>query len=501
MRFATFSSGGRRLLHPESIQSDRISSLSPFTSIGKLSFFEHPPLDPNFRYSSSLQSKLQGKLLLIDELSSSIDFIHTHYIHGYIGYFQSVVKRKNEYACQRCGNDEQRLFASFSCSRCHERCTYCRKCIIMGRASECNSLVYWRGPDGIQFHNYDESLLKWDGTLSPEQEEASEVVVHAIEERRRQLIWAVCGSGKTEILFKGLEYAFMNGLRVCIATPRVDVVLELEPRLRSAFPKIQVVALYGGAKQQVNESQFVISTTHQLLRFRHAFDVMVIDEVDAFPYSFDPMLAFAVDRAKKETVAAILLTATPDNSLKQQAKAGTLPTVKIPTRYHRYPLPVPRFAWSGNWDQKLAKGKLPKTVMNWCEERIANKTPFLLFVPSVGTAKKVQNILAQHFSNVASVFAEDIHRKKKVEQFRHGKINALVTTTILERGVTIPRIDVAVLGSENDIFTESALVQIAGRVGRSADYPTGDICFFHFGKTKAMLAARQHIVEMNELAR
>ncbi|KHF29008.1 Transcription-repair-coupling factor [Anoxybacillus sp. BCO1] len=85
--------------------------------------------------------------------------------------------------------------------------------------------------------------------------------------------------------------------------------------------------------------------------------------------------------------------------------------------------------------------------------------------------------------------------------FRRGHIPILVTTTILERGVTVPNIDVAVFGAEQPIFTESALVQIAGRVGRSAQYPTGDIRFFHFGKTKAMVKAKRHIVRMNDEAR
>ncbi len=74
--------------------------------------------------------------------------------------------------------------------------------------------------------------------------------------------------------------------------------------------------------------------------------------------------------------------------------------------------------------------------------------------------------------------AEDPKRKEKVLAFRRGQIPILVTTTILERGVTVPNIDVAVLGAEQPIFTESALVQIAGRVGRSAQYPTGDVRFF-----------------------
>lgn len=77
----------------------------------------------------------------------------------------------------------------------------------------------------------------------------------------------------------------------------------------------------------------------------------------------------------------------------------------------------------------------------------------------------------------------------------------LVTTTILERGVTVENVQVGVLGAEDDVFTESALVQISGRAGRSKDFANGDVRFFHFGKTMEMVAARKQIVRMNVLAR
>ncbi|MFK4997169.1 hypothetical protein ACI2OX_04930 [Bacillus sp. N9] len=53
---------------------------------------------------------------------------------------------------------------------------------------------------------------------------------------------------------------------------------------------------------------------------------------------------------------------------------------------------------------------------------------------------------------------------------------------MLERGVTFPNIDVAVIGAEDDIFTEAALVQISGRVGRSSEFPNGTITFFIMGE-------------------
>lgn len=497
LRFATFSSGRYRLIQPQSLATEQLPKLSPFTSFSKLSHFDYPSQDLHFEIDASLQQELQGKLLLLQELPHSIELIHSHYLHGYIGYKKAIIQKNDEYGCQRCGNRVQRLFASFSCARCDDTCTYCRKCIMLGRASECTPLVYWRGSDRLFPPQNEDDSMHWEGVLSVEQERASRALIETVKERKERLVWAVCGSGKTEILYEALAYAFSKQLRVCIASPRVDVVLELQPRLRSAFPTIPQNVLYGDAPYEENNGQLVLATTHQLLRFRQAFDVLIVDEVDAFPYSLDEMLAFAVKRARKEAAATIYLTATPNAELKRAAKAGTLPAIKIPVRYHRHPLPVPQFTWIGNWQRMLKKGRLPHRVLAWCEERYVNERPFFLFVPSIEMGEQVYALLAQHFSDVAFVHAEDDDRKEKVTQFRQGHLRALVTTTILERGVTVPSIDVAVLGSEAELFTESALVQIAGRVGRSADDPTGDVRFFHYGLTEAMAAAKRHIEEMN----
>ncbi|BBP92618.1 hypothetical protein BsIDN1_62360 [Bacillus safensis] len=92
--------------------------------------------------------------------------------------------------------------------------------------------------------------------------------------------------------------------------------------------------------------------------------------------------------------------------------------------------------------------------------------------------KKVTKILREQSLNVEGVSADDPDRKQKVQHFRDYVYDVLVTTTILERGVTIPNVQVGVLGSESTIFTESALVQISGRVGRHPDYCTGDVFSF-----------------------
>ena len=76
------------------------------------------------------------------------------------------------------------------------------------------------------------------------------------------------------------------------------------------------------------------------------------------------------------------------------------------------------------------------------------------------------------------------NRLEIVEKFRKQELSILVTTTILERGVTFPCVDVFVLLANHRLYTKSALVQISGRVGRAAERPTGELLFLHDGSTK-----------------
>lgn len=500
MRFTLRYENDTQILYPEILVSKDTQKKQSFQPICKIANLLPQKLNGEIKYSHELQQHLHGKRLLLDEIPFSISEIHKHYLNGYIFYHHGIItNKKNQFICQRCGNQDQHLFASFHCSRCHEpSCTYCRKCIMMGRVSQCTPLITWVGPSS-QKTEHSQSVLNWTGQLSPGQKTASDKVVEAINNNSDLLVWAVCGSGKTEVLFQGILTALQQGKHVCITTPRTDVVHELTPRLKQAFPNTSLISLFGGSEDRSKTAQLTISTTHQLLRYYKNFDVIIIDEVDAFPFSADASLQYAVHQAKKEKSAMIYLTATPNAEFKRKSKKQKIQTVTIPARYHRKPLPVPTFRWCGNWKNRLKKKHdIPSNFKNWITNQLQNNKQSFLFVPHITTLNEVVPILKKIHPNIEGVHSEDPKRKEKVQAFREGAIPILVTTTILERGVTVPNTDAAVLGAEDDIFTESALVQIAGRVGRSPKYPTGEIIFYHYGKTRAMNDARTQILKMNK---
>lgn len=396
----------------------------------------------------------------------------------------------DEKQCIRCLEQSTGKIVSFYCDACKQICHYCRHCIKMGRISSCTELLTWALPSTnlLQSHSF-----SWIGNLTPLQQRASHEIQQSILQKNDHLLYAVCGAGKTELLFPPIFEALKMGLRVCLAAPRTDVVLELTPRLREAFPTTTIHSLYGDAPAELGFAQLVIATTHQLYRFENAFDVMIVDEADAFPYSYEKSLKRAVVKAKKKDAPIVYVSATPSNQLVKQVTNVS----QIFKRFHGHSLPVPKFAPLWRYNQAFAKGQIPKKLSVWVDEKLAKEEPFLLFFPTIDLIEQAIVIFQKKYPTLEAVHSQDADRKEKVMKLRHGEIPGLLTSTILERGITIPNLQVAVVGTEQAIYDAAALIQISGRVGRSSDYPTGEIIFFHDGITRQMDKAKKKIISYN----
>lgn len=408
-------------------------------------------------------------------------------------------KENGKIVCNRCGNQNVEEFAVGPCIICQKNCYYCLRCLNMGKVKECCVLVVIEektpafSPHSVQ--------LYYKHQMSKEQEKLSQELVKVTD--KEHLVWAVTGAGKTEMIFELMKSVLEEGGRVGLAAPRIDVCNELAPRIKEAFPLEEVTVLHGLTDESYKRTPITIATTHQMLRFYYAFDVLMIDEVDAFPYSNSDMLQFAVHRAVKPTGRLVFMTATPSKLELYKIQHHQLSYSLLPARFHRHPLVVPLFKELRNWDRALEKKKIPQELYSWMKNRLDEKTPFLVFVSTIVQIPAVEEMMSQAFPNArfSSVSSQEEQRQERIQQMRDGKLDFLITTTILERGVTFYGIDVAVTEAQEEIFTREVLVQIAGRVGRSVNHPGGEVVYFYEGMSRAMKQAKKEIESLNEEAR
>ncbi|MFM0917716.1 DEAD/DEAH box helicase family protein [Staphylococcus epidermidis] len=363
--------------------------------------------------------------------------------------------------------------------------TYCRRCIQLGRMDSITDICIVKSFQKATKANYQ---LPFE--LSKQQQYASEAIVQAIKNNNDLLLYAVTGAGKTEMMFEGIRIARQMGHNIAIVSPRVDVIIEISHRIKDAFIDERIDVLHQSSRQQYN-GHFVIATIHQLLRFKQHFDTVFVDEVDAFPLSMDPQLSNAIQLASKLNHSHIFMTATPPRHFLKQFPSEEV--IKLPARFHRHPLPIPKFKYF-----KLKSTRKQNLLLNLFRNQINQQRFTLVFFNNIEIMNKTYQQYKMDIADLIYVHSEDDLRFEKIEDLRRGQHKIVFTTTILERGFTMTHLDVVVVDAGS--FQQEALIQIAGRVGRKQQSPSGLVLFLHEGVTLSMVLAKRNIISMNRLA-
>lgn len=354
--------------------------------------------------------------------------------------------------CKRCLNEDESWFYKGS------KGWYCRKCISFGRVlieEDMKSVGLSISEDCGEY------TLKYP--LTNEQKIISAKLLHHIS-TSDVLVQAVCGAGKTEIVIPTISEYLMHHKKVCFAISRRQVVLEVAERLQGYFKNMKVIAVCGG-HTDVLDGDLIVCTCHQLYRYYQAFDLLILDEVDGFPFKGNQLLANIARTSCRGNI--VYLTATPDETLKKRCEEGTLVCLKLNRRPHGKPIPVPRKKIAPMWINFIF-------LYHWIKEHKMH--PRIVFFPTI----RMTEIFGKVFCLLMECYvctSKTENRDEVIERFRTEKNGIMLATTVLERGVTFPHTDVCVFQANHPVFDEASLIQMAGRAGRDFNDPTGDVLF------------------------
>ncbi|MBQ5541814.1 MAG: DEAD/DEAH box helicase family protein [Erysipelotrichales bacterium] len=380
--------------------------------------------------------------------------------------------------CPRCGNEDPKGFYLGG------RGWYCRKCVPFSRILMTDAPKMWEEESTIPDAEYELGFA-----LTPEQEKAAQEILEKTREGKNVLVKAVCGAGKTELVYPVIREGLSAGKKVGFAISRRQVVLQIAGRLAKDFPRLKVIPVCEGFTEDT-QGDLIVCTTHQLYRYTGYFDTLILDEPDAFPFKGNPVLQGIAENASKGTM--IYLTATPDEWLTekiQNHKAEEVPLYKRPSGI---PLTVPKVNY-------LPKEGLALALYGYLRTETKAGRYAMVFFPTIRETETFAGIFRRYY-RIAVMHSAREDKDAQVRMFQRHEARFLFSTTVMERGVTFSGIDVLVYKADHPVFDYASLVQMTGRVGRDPKNPEGTGIFLCAKKSGEVDKCVSGIMTANRLA-
>jgi transcription-repair coupling factor (superfamily II helicase) len=283
-----------------------------------------------------------------------------------------------------------------------------------------------------------------------------------------RLIVGDVGFGKTEVAMRAAFIAAMSGLQVAVICPTTLLARQhyhsFAERLRG-FPLVvrqlsRFVPAREAAQTRADLAEGkvdVVIGTHALLakgvKFRN-LGLMIIDEEQHFGVTHKERL-----KELRSDVHVLTLTATPIPRTMQMALSGVRDLSVIATP------PVDRLAirtYVSTFDLVTIREALLR-------ERARGGQSFVV-VPRIADLDELGEALREAVPELRILIAHgqmaagDLDRK--MNAFYDGQYDVLLSTTIVESGLDIPRANTMIV-LRADLFGLAQLYQIRGRVGRS----------------------------------
>ena len=290
-----------------------------------------------------------------------------------------------------------------------------------------------------------------------------------------RLLQGDVGSGKTVVAGLAMYAAHTAGYQSALMVPTEILAEQHFDSLTQLFPELKLALLTGGMKAaerretlaSIESGQVdMVVGTHALIQegvVYHRLGLVIIDEQHRFGVDQRRIL-----REKGDNPDVLMMTATPiprtlaitafgdmDVSIIDQMPAGRKPII---TRW--------------------VKHEQLEVVLDWMKKELAKGAQVYFISPLIeeSEALDLKNAIAleeelkAYFANQAQVAL--LHGRMKndekeaiMQDFKVGKTDILVSTTVIEVGVNVPNATIMVI-MDADRFGLSQLHQLRGRVGR-----------------------------------
>ena len=290
-----------------------------------------------------------------------------------------------------------------------------------------------------------------------------------------RLLQGDVGSGKTVVASLAMYAAYTAGFQSALMVPTEILAEQHFESLRKMFPDISIAILTSGMKTAAKKavlaaisdgSVAMIVGTHALIQDAvtyHKLGLVITDEQHRFGVN-----QRRIFREKGENPDVLMMTATPIPRTLAITAFGEMDVSIIDE------LPAGRKPIMTRW----VKHQQLDSVLDWTKTKLSNGAQVYVISPLIeeSEALDLKNAVALH-EELSTYFIDSatvslLHGRMKNEEkegimqdFKDGKSQVLVSTTVIEVGVNVPNATIMII-MDADRFGLSQLHQLRGRVGR-----------------------------------
>ena len=283
-----------------------------------------------------------------------------------------------------------------------------------------------------------------------------------------RLVCGDVGFGKTEVAFRAVFLAVLNGKQAAMLAP-TTILSEQHyatavERFKDFGVRVGVINRFKTAKEQreivkktaAGEIDFLIGT-HRLLSGDVKFKdlgLLVLDEEQRFGVEHKEKI-----KLMKKNVDTLTLTATPIPRTLHMSLSGIreISTINTPPAKR---LPV----------QTFVVEETDALIVDAIQRELnRGGQAFILYnrVESITTfASRISLLLKNAKTVVVHGQMEERAMEKNVLSFYRGEYDVMISTTIIENGIDLPKANTLIV-IDADMLGLSTLYQLKGRVGRS----------------------------------
>ncbi len=301
---------------------------------------------------------------------------------------------------------------------------------------------------GIPFHLTDEQKIAIRDTLADLREQTP----------MRRLLSGDVGTGKTAVYGSVAATCADAGMRIAVLLPTGPLAQQVYDEFSAWWPDIPIQLLNGSVDKDVAASlaEIVIGTTAILFRDIGPIDLVIVDEQQRF------------SREQREQLLArethlLEVTATCIPRTQALLRYGAVALSRL-TKVH-----TPRFIHT-----KVHRADERVAVFAHARKTIQQGHQVAVIQPLKSgdrkeAAEQAYQIWAKHYPNRTRLLHGEMSDEQKIEaleDMRQGRADVLVSTTVIEVGVTLKKLmHIIVVDAER--FGLVQLHQLRGRVARA----------------------------------